>query len=214
MALICLPFGSHYIVATQFNAKKRQTEYCFGEMAGNTNKSGFCVAVNPRTWYCNVPLGEKYLGNMLAMLSAKYRLSQRYTNHCLRVTSLQVLDDKNVDSRHIIRVSGHKNTDSVINYARHLSAAKKRKISSICSTSVGEKENYFPTVRESVCDRETINRASLVDNHDDALDKLLSRIPQAFLAPQQNQAFNMVPRVFAPVLNNCNGVTFNVNILK
>ena len=76
-----------------------------------------------RTWYCNVPLGEKYLGKMLPMLSTKYGLSQRYTNHSLRVTSLQVLDDANIDSRHIIRVSGHKNPESVSNYARRLSAA-------------------------------------------------------------------------------------------
>ena len=79
----------------------------------------------------------------MAVMSTKYNLSQRYTNHCLRVTSLQVLDDENVDSRHIIRVSGHKNPDSITNYARRLSASKKRKISymSILSSSVGENQS-------------------------------------------------------------------------
>ena len=37
MPVFCLLYGSHYIVATQSNAKKRknkhQTKYCFGEMA-------------------------------------------------------------------------------------------------------------------------------------------------------------------------------------
>ena len=44
-------------------------------------------------WYCNIPHGEKHLGSMLSRMSLKYDLSQRYTNHSLRVTSLQTLDD-------------------------------------------------------------------------------------------------------------------------
>ena len=131
------------------------------------------MGVLDNTWYCNVPLGEKYLGNMMAMMSAKYKLSQRYTNHCLRVTSLQVLDDENIDSRHIIRVSGHKNPESVTNYARRLSASKKRKISSILSTSIGEKKTLCvsdtashnqqkPNAKEPVL--------SLADDNNDALD--------------------------------------------
>ena len=99
------------------------------------------ISICENIWYCNVPLGEKYLGNMMAMFTQQYKLSQRYTNHCLRVTSLQVLDDLNVDSRHIIRVSGHKNTDSITNYARRLSTARKRKISSLLTSSVVEQQD-------------------------------------------------------------------------
>ena len=47
------------------------------------------VNIYEKIWYCNVPLGEKYLGNMLSMVSTKYQLSQRYTNQSLRVTSLK-----------------------------------------------------------------------------------------------------------------------------
>ena len=87
-------------------------------------------------WYQNAPLGPKSLGGMLAKLSLKYNLSQRYTNHSLRVTSLQALDDNNIDSCHIIRVSGHKSQESIKTYARKLSAARKRGISSILSSIV------------------------------------------------------------------------------
>ena len=65
------------------------------------------VSKNDSTWYCNVPHGEKHLGSMLSHMSLKYNLSQRYTNHSLRVTSLQTLDDAKIEGRHIIRVSGH-----------------------------------------------------------------------------------------------------------
>ena len=75
-----------------------------------------------------VPLGSRYLGEMLARMSEKYKLSRRYTNHCLRVTTLQSLEDANIEGRHIIRVSGHKNTQSVENYARTLTASKKENI--------------------------------------------------------------------------------------
>ena len=34
-----------------------------------------------KTWYVNVPLGEKTLGQIMAKMSTKYSLTQRYTNH-------------------------------------------------------------------------------------------------------------------------------------
>ena len=84
-------------------------------------------------WYCSAPMGPKPLGDMMAIMSAKYKLSQRYTNHSIRVTSLQVLEDQNIEGRHIIRISGHKSTDSVQSYARRLSASRKRNISACFS---------------------------------------------------------------------------------
>ena len=69
-------------------------------------------------WYYRAPLGVKPLGNMMARLSLKYKLSQRYTNHSIRVTSLQVLEDNNIEGRHAIRISGHKSDQSIKCYAR------------------------------------------------------------------------------------------------
>ena len=45
-----------------------------------------------------------------------------------------------VEGRHIIRVSGHKSLESVQNYARKLSSARKRSISTIFSNSVENKK--------------------------------------------------------------------------
>ena len=82
-----------------------------------------------KCWYANIPLGAKTLGSLLANMSLRYNLSQRYTNHSLRVTGCQLLDDAGIEGRHIIRISGHKNEGSIKNYAGKLSAAKKRNIS-------------------------------------------------------------------------------------
>ena len=155
------------------------------------------------------------LGGMLPTLSEKYGLSQRYTNHSLRVTSIQVLEDNNVETRHIVRVSGHKNPDSVSNYARRLSAAKKRNLSSILAESVGDAV------------RPRINQQQLdflhQGNYDSSTDKFLQNIPQLLLNPSELGAqkqstssshrsqLDIVPGSFQPILNNCIGVTFNVS---
>ena len=75
---------------------------------------------------------------MMATLSAKYSLSKRYTNHCVRVyTFLQLMDDEQIPGRHMIRVSGHKSEASIKSYARKLSAARKRQISDTFNKATG-----------------------------------------------------------------------------
>ena len=69
---------------------------------------------NDTVWYANVPRGEKYLCEML------------------------ILDDGNIDAWHKICVSGHKQTDSLQNYSRSLSAARKQTISSVLVSSLIE----------------------------------------------------------------------------
>ena len=99
------------------------------------------VQPDENIWYCNSPLGEKSLGNLMPNMSLKYGLSQRYTNHSIRVTSLQILDDDQIEGRHIIRVSGHKSVDSVKNYARRLSSCRKLGISSVLSSHLNDNDN-------------------------------------------------------------------------
>ena len=130
------------------------------------------------------------------------------------------MDDANIDSRHIIRVSGHKNPDSVSNYARRLSAARKRNISSLLSDSIGNEANNkrvpaVPVQQARVQVDE--NRNAYFQNQDDSVeDDVMNAIPQNILAPRDNQhsasQVNVVPRAFAPVLNNCSNITFNVNV--
>ena len=84
---------------------------------------------------------------MMPKLSLKYGLSERYTNHSIRVTSLQCLEDQNVEGRHIIRISGHKSINSVQNYARRLSASRKRNISASFASHLSETSNSQTVVQ-------------------------------------------------------------------
>ena len=192
---------------------------------------------------------------MLPNLSLKYRLSRRYTNHSLRVSSMQVMEDGNVAENHIMRVSGHKSRDSVANYARRLSAARKRKISSVLSSGVGENVQPprppQPAVRKqqpkvanhqqpptvfpgnqsfaatgpqmfTANARSEQNFSNVEIFPDDPVgDDILSSLSTDLMVyrppgppPRKRQptAYEIVPGVFAPVLHNCNNITFNVNV--
>ena len=130
---------------------------------------------------------------LLRTTRGKDGLSKHYTNHSIRVTSLQVLEDLNIEGRHIIRISGHKSVNSVENYARCLSASRKRNISasfmnhlSVSSDSgpscsklrkhdepVVEKENCVTTASKNIVDFEV---------GDAAIDHtLLSQLPSHLL---------------------------------
>ena len=142
---------------------------------------------------CAAPLGEKSLGNMMAKLSTKYGLSERYTNHSIRVTSLQILEDENIEGRHIIRISGHKSVDSIQNYARRLSGTWKRNISSLFSNHLANtsstqhvppcSKNYrassISTVGTTVGN--SINKENLVDFHAGIDDQTLSKFRLNYL---------------------------------
>ena len=163
--------------------------------------------VGQDVWYRNMPHGENYIGNMMAAMSQKYNLSQKYTNHCLRVTSLQKLDDSRVEGRHIIRVSGHKNVDSVKHYARKLSAEKQRKISGIlteyqkpCSSSSRDQESEVTGVSDL--------------SNSNISDKQLAELPSNIIQNKENNLNVCGPMKFAPVLNSFSNITFNIHVNK
>ena len=78
-------------------------------------------------WYASAPMGHNTIGNMMPNLSEKAVLSRRYTNHSLRATSVNVLDDiGNFASRHIMTVTGHKSENSLKTYTGYTGDAIKK----------------------------------------------------------------------------------------
>jgi hypothetical protein len=64
-------------------------------------------------WYDNMPLGRNQLGIIMSEISQEFALSQVYTNHSLRATTVHVLDAANIAVRHIMSVTGHKSESSL-----------------------------------------------------------------------------------------------------
>lgn len=70
------------------------------------------------TWFMKASLGHTVLGDMLPRISEAALLSRRYTNHCLRATSVCILKDSGFDDRAVCRLTGHKNPQSLESYCR------------------------------------------------------------------------------------------------
>ena len=100
----------------------------------------------PESPYCPVKTFEIYISKLNPVLSCLWqrpratdsfshsiskelKLSQKYTNHCIRAKAVSLLDECNFEARHIMRVSGHKSESSIRSYSRRLSEVKRKEIS-------------------------------------------------------------------------------------
>jgi hypothetical protein len=54
---------------------------------------------------------------MMTEISRMAKLSHEYTNHSCRATTVHVLDEAQVPSRHIMSVTGHKSESSLKTYS-------------------------------------------------------------------------------------------------
>ena len=71
----------------------------------------------------------------MSSISKEMQLSYQYTNYCIRVNAVSLLDECNFEARHIMRVSGHKSDSSIRSYSRRLSEVKQTEISHSLSTA-------------------------------------------------------------------------------
>ena len=88
-------------------------------------------------WYCNSPLGKSYLSSMMRNMSTNANIVPPLTNHCVRATSVTILSEANVETRHIKCVTGHKSDTSIEAYNSKPSFQQKEKMSAILSSFVG-----------------------------------------------------------------------------
>ena len=194
---------------------------CFKKYISKLNPDIDCLWQRPKQnvsehdiiWYCKVPHGEKHLGSMLSSMSLKYKLSQRYTNHSLRVTSVQALDDAKIEGRHIIRVSGHKSVRSVENYARKLSTSRKRTISSILSEKVENIQNQHQSesTSTSVC-KGWLARTADSSNSSASSSSSANEVSDNVLANLPAELFTGSGVSFAPILHNCSNIHFHIHM--
>ena len=63
-------------------------------------------------------LGKDKLANLMAEMSELVPLRKRYTNHCLRVTGINLLHESGMTNAAIANITGHKNSNSVQRYIR------------------------------------------------------------------------------------------------
>ena len=72
-------------------------------------------------------------------LSKECRLSQSYTNHCIRVTTVNVMKEQGCSDDQISFVTGHKNSPSIIRYCRN--RTDERYLTSSLALSAGKEKS-------------------------------------------------------------------------
>ena len=118
------------------------------------------------SWYCNSPLGDTSLNNMMKDMSKRPGIQLYLTNHCLRVTSVTILSDHDWEVRHIKAVTGHKSDSSIESYNQRPSLEQQERMFSILSDFHSLKENQQPEPESlvSLCSTAKFNSPMLVCN--------------------------------------------------
>ena len=73
---------------------------------------------NPQIWYSKQYMGRNPLSKFMSEVSKECGLSQKYTNHSIRVTGCTVLTRCRFSNSEIVSVSGHKSVQSLAIYQK------------------------------------------------------------------------------------------------
>jgi hypothetical protein len=68
------------------------------------DKNAVISPTSSQIWYVNKPLAKNTFKNFMQVISQSAGLTKTYTGHCIRATSIQLLNDCGYDSRHIMLV--------------------------------------------------------------------------------------------------------------
>ena len=77
-----------------------------------------------RSWYYNVPVGQKTLSGFMTKISKLVNLPTNYTNHCIRATGATLLSRTGYNNAQIMAITGHKSVSSLAIYQRVNEAEK------------------------------------------------------------------------------------------
>ena len=98
-------------------------------------------------WYDASPVGRDPLNSAMKNISESAKLSQIYTNHCIRATVVTKLNEKGFEARDIMATTGHKSECSIRSYATKCPTTKRRQISdALASPLLDTPERKVPKI--------------------------------------------------------------------
>lgn len=77
-------------------------------------------------WFDRSPLGVNTISSMMKEISKAANLSQMYINHCIRSTSITLLDRAAIPVHRIMQVSRHRNRDSMKVYCERQTLSEQQ----------------------------------------------------------------------------------------
>lgn len=118
--------------------RRNKTNDVFFQKARSGNRFKPC---NETVWYTTVPLGHNTIGKLMPNISERLQLSMRYTNHCVRATTVTVLSNNGVEAREIMRITGHKAESSLRSYHTDSTDKQKRTYSALLQNTTVTKDS-------------------------------------------------------------------------
>ena len=97
-------------------------------------------------------------------ISFAANLSQRYTNHCIRATSLTLLDRVGIPVHRIMQVSGHRNEGSLKAYSGERQTLQQKQSSEILATPVASSMALITKSPEQVENRNSASCQNMFTN--------------------------------------------------
>ena len=98
---------------------------------------------NPETekiWYEERKLGHNTLENMLRKMTERAGIIPYLTNHSLRATNVTVLSAKNIETRKIKAITGHKSDASIESYCERPTLDQFKQMSTALTSFINEEE--------------------------------------------------------------------------
>ena len=80
-------------------------------------------------WFRNEPLGKNTIAKLMENISSKADLSERYTNHCIRASTITALYQRGVDAKQICAITKHKDERSLSHYISQTTSEQKQQCS-------------------------------------------------------------------------------------
>ena len=137
-------------------------------------------------------MGKGSLGKMMNKISAEAQLTDHYTNHCLRATTVTTLSHAGFESKDICSVTGHKSEVSLKHYCQEPSDKQKAKMSSRLHSHMKENESSLACVSRP---------------DDDPMPSAAPFVPQniyAIMSPMPQPGPSSAPDVPIPIMSPLN----------
>uniref|UniRef100_A0A8C4ULD1 Activating transcription factor 7 interacting protein n=1 Tax=Falco tinnunculus TaxID=100819 RepID=A0A8C4ULD1_FALTI len=147
-------------------------------------------------WYKREPMGVNYLGTMMPRISVAARLSQRYTNHSLRTTTIQLLCEAGLGPREIMAVTGHRSESAI----RHYWGAAEVRYRAWSDTMENNTPNYLYSKIPNEVIKESLSGASTSSINHVVLEQSKILFPKKSVVPPGTNCVTLVPEGH-PALN-------------
>ena len=129
------------VMAFEFYVKKLHPEnpHLFSKAKKHYSKEEF--------WYTKEVIGKNTLASIMKEISKKAGLSQIYTNHCVRASTVTHLYQAGVNTQQICSITKHKNESTLSHY---ISSTSDDRVSRLLSNSLAPTSFSKPGKKVSI----------------------------------------------------------------